>query len=276
MAKIPTELYICVPRRYARTPFRANIWANLTRLDTGEGIKDKKLCSYLSGSKVSEQYTQDVYGYAGPFDVNPKTAGTYSTYVYFEGDAEFEPSISEAVVLKVDPNLLATEIKMEAAPTSGIAPLTIEVSGVVYEIASDGSRRKPAYPLPLDLMVFDSESTRRLQKVKTVISEEDGTFKMKHTFIKSGTFRIFVNFLGDNKYASAWSNNGKTTTIEVKGGGLPMSFEKSIKLTRTESIQFKWILSQTEPAAPEGYERFPDLDLDFGVLGKYWCFIKAG
>jgi hypothetical protein len=55
----------------------------------------------------------------------------------------------------------------------------------------------------------------------------------------------------------------------------PLSFEKNITITTKEAIQFKWILSQTEPTPPEGYERFPDLDLDFGVLGKYWCFIKT-
>jgi len=275
LAKIPTDLYIYIPKRSSRGAFQTNIWANLTRKDTGEGLAAKKLLSFLDMDKVSEQYTQDETGYAGPFDINPKIEGFHTTKVIFEGDATWEPCTSEVVELKVDPNLLRTEIVMAITPVSGCSPLKVVVTGRVWEIRPDGSKTIPAYPLPLDLMVFDSTSTKRLQPVTWVMSNPDGSFKMEYTFTKLGTYRIFVNFLGDDKYASAWSNNGRTTTITVTGGELPLSFEKSVTLTRTESIQFKWILSQTEPATPEGYERFPDLDLDFGVLGKYWCFIKT-
>jgi hypothetical protein len=275
LAKISTELYICVPRRSSRGAFQTNIWANLTRKDTGEGIGSKKLLSFLDATKVSEQYTTFVTGYAGPFDINPKTAGLHATQVVFEGDAQFEPCKSEEITLEVNPALLGSQIIMEATPISGYAPLTVKVTGTIYEIATDGSKKKPAYSLPVDLMVFDSTSTRRLQKVKTVMSNPDGTYTIDYTFTKPGTYRIFANFLGDSKYISAWSNNGRTTVIDVTGGGLPLSFEKTVTVTAKEAKQCKWILSQTEPAAPEGYERFPDLDLDFGVLGKYWCFIKT-
>jgi hypothetical protein len=275
LAKIPTELYICVPRRSSRGVFRANIWANLTRKDTGQGIGGKKILSYLDDVNVSVQYTAKDTGYAGPFDINPKTVGLHTTYVVFEGDLEFETCKSETITLKVDPNLLGTQIVMETSPLSGVIPLTIKVTGIVYEIAPDGSKRRPAYSLPLYLMVFDATSTRRLQTVNMVLSNPDGTYAIEYTFIKLGTYAIFVNFLGDEKYISTWSNNGRTSTITVTGGGLPLSFEKTVTVTAKESKQFKWILSQTEPTAPAGYERFPDLDLDFGVLGKYWTFIKT-
>jgi len=58
-------------------------------------------------------------------------------------------------------------------------------------------------------------------------------------------------------------------------GELPMSFGKTVTVTAKEAKQFKWILSGTEPTALDGYERFPELDLDFGVLGKYWAFVKT-
>jgi len=275
LAKIPTELYICVPRRSARGIFRTNIWANLTRKDTGEGIDSKPLRSYLDGAFVSIQYTQRGTGYAGPFDINPQTVGLHATQVVFEGDAQFEPCKSEEVALTIGPDLLGTSITMQVTPTSGYAPLTIEVLGTAYEIASDGSKRKPAYPLPIDLMVFDATSTKRLQAVKRVTTNPDGTFTISYAFTKAGIYAIFVNFLGDSKYISAWSNNGRTTTITVTGGGLPLSFEKVVAITQTTALHLKWILSQTEPTKPEGYERFPDLDLDFGVLGKYWAFVKT-
>lgn len=273
MAKIPTELYIYVVRRSSRGAFHTNIWANLTRKDTGEGIKGKRLLSFLDNVNISQLYTADDMGYAGPFDINPSTQGSHLTFVVFEGDATFERCISQEIPLRVDSNLLRTEIQAEVGPISGNAPLVIQAKGKAYEIALDGSRKTPAYSLPLDLMVFDSMSTKRLQPFKRVMTNPDGTFSLEFTFIKLGSFSVFVNFLGDQKYTSAWSNNGRTTTINVTGGGLPLSFEKTISIT--ETMQVKWLLGATEPTAPEGYERFPDLDLDFGLLGKYWAFKKV-
>jgi len=274
LAKIPTELYVCVPRQSARGAFHTNIWTNLTRKDTGEGIASKRLLSYLDGGNVSQQYTQDKTGYAGPFDINPQSVGLHATQVTFEGDIQFEPCKSEEITLEVNPNLLRTEITMEARPLSGYTPLKIRAIGRTYEIALDGSRKNPAHPLPLDLMIFDSTSTKRLQRVKTVWSNLDGTYDIECTFAKPGTYRVFVNFLGDVKYCSAWSNNGRTTTITVTGGALPLSFEKTITevVAAKAPRNYKFILATTEPTAPDGYERAPEWDLDFGILGKYWAF----
>jgi hypothetical protein len=77
--------------------------------------------------------------------------------------------------------------------------------------------RPPAYALPLDLMVYDTASTRTMQPVKTVMSNPDGTYAIEYTFTRPGTYRVFVNFLGDEKYESAWSNNGQMTGITVTG-----------------------------------------------------------
>jgi len=274
LAKIPTELYICIPRRSSRGAFHTNIWANLTRKDTGQGIGGKKLLSFLDDVNISAQYTAKDTGYAGPFDINPKTAGSHTTQVVFEGDTEFEACKSDIITLRVDPNLLGTQIVMQASPLSGVIPLTIKVTGIAYEIAPDGSKRTPAYSLRLFLMVFDATSTRRLHAVDTTLSNTDGKYVIEYTFAKPGTYAVFINFLGDEKYISAWSNNGQTSVITVSGGGLPLSIEKSISVEVTVTLLFKWLLSSTEPTAPEGYTRAPDMDLDFGVLGKYWAFVK--
>jgi hypothetical protein len=248
-----------------------NIWANLTRKDTGEGIKGKWLVSYLDGVNISRQPTQDKTGYAGPFDINPKTAGRHLTSVIFEGDSDYESCESEVIGLTVDPNLLRTEITMtvESWPSGKIV-----VTGRAYEIRPDGSKTTPAYGLPLYLMVFDSTSTKRLQPVASAKSQFDGTFVIEYTFVKLGTYAIFVNFLGDAKYISAWSNNGRTTIITVTGGGLPLSFEETITVTVTGSKTIKRFLGATEPTTPDGYERAPEYDLDCGVLGKYWAYVK--
>lgn len=233
------------------------------------------LLSYLDGVNVGSQYTQDKTGYAGPFDINPKTVGTHTTYVIFNGDAQFESCESGIITLIVNPSLLGSQIAMQATPTSGFTPLTIHVAGTAYEIAADGSKKKPAYPLTLELMIFDRASTERLQAANAVVTNPDGTFTMNYRFFKPGSYAIFVNFLGDAKYISAWSNNATTTVITVTGGGVPLSFEKSVTVTAKQTQQFHWTLSATEPAAPDAtWIRFADLDLDFGVLGKYWCFIK--
>lgn len=280
MTKIPTELYIYVPRRYGKgTSFYTNIWANLTRKDTDEGIGEKWLYSYLDGVQISSLRTVSGSGYApDAFDINPKQ-GLHKTWVEFRGDDEFEPCKSKEITLICDPNLTNTRIKIEVAPGSGNMPLTIKARGFIEEryVAEGGmpAGRPPAYPLQLDLMVYDVTNTRTMQSVTSVMSHSDGTFTIEYTFTKLGTYRVFVNFLGDVKYASAWSNNGRTTTITVTEGVLPLSFEKTVTITAKESKQFKWILSQTEPEqAPEGYERFSDLDLDFGILGKYFAYVK--
>jgi len=276
LAKIPTELYICVPRRSGRGVFSTNIWANLTRKDTGEGIGGKKLLSFLDGAKVSIQYTQANTGYAGPFDINPKTVGLHATQVIFEGDTQFEPCKSEEITLEVNPALLGTEIIMESGPITGYASLSIEVLIKAFEIAADGSRKTPQYSLPLELMVFDGTSIKRLQPVKGVMTDVHGTAIINYTFTKAGTYAIFVNFFGDLKHISAWSNNGRTTTITVIGGGFPLSWEETIVIEGTIKLSkvIKRIISQTEPTAPDGYDRAPEYDLDWGVMGKAWAYVK--
>jgi len=281
LPKIPTQLYIYVPRRSAKgTSFYTNIWANLTRKDTGEGIGGKWLDSYLDGAKISSLRTVSGSGYApDAFDINPKTEGLHKTWVEFQGDDEFEPCKSEEITLICDPNIASTRIKMEATPLSGYAPLTIKATGFIEEryVTDAGmpAGRPPTYPLRLDLMVYDITSTRTMQPIKSVMSNPDGTLTFDYTFAKLGTYRIFVNFLGDTKYISAWSNNGRTTTITVTGGGLPLSFEKTITevVVAKAPRNYKFILATTEPTAPaDGYERAPEWDLDFGILGKYWAF----
>lgn len=271
--KIPTKLYIYVPRRSARHTFRTNIWSNLTRTDIDEGIGSKKLLSFLDGEHVSTLYTEPETGYAGPFDINPRTEGLHKTWIEFPGDNIFEGCKSEEVTLKIDPNLLGVDLSMSVDVSEVNVGEMFEITGTVKAIKHDGTRIPLEYEIPLDLMVFDVTSTQRLKPVFRFFAKED--FKISHRFLKPGTYRIFINFLGDDKYASVWSNNGRTTQIVVKGGELPVSFEKTITVTTTQTIQVKWIQSETEPTAPEGYERFPELDLDFGVLGKYWAFIKA-
>jgi len=269
--KVPTELYICVPRRSSYGAMFLNIWANLTRKDTGEGIGSKSLLSYLDDVNVSRLWTAGKTGYAGPFDINPKTEGLHRTWVEFSGDAEFEPCKSEVIMLKVDSNLVGLQHIMKVTPISGDAPLTIQVTGFIRLWSGESV----AYGLPLDLMVDDRTSIRTLQAVKTVMCNPDGTYIIDYIFTKPGTYRVFVNFLGDNKYASDWSNNGQTTQINVlEGGELPLSFEKTV----TEVVaakgprNYKFIRAETEPEAPDGFERAPEWDLDFGILGKYWAF----
>lgn len=43
----------------------------------------------------------------------------------------------------------------------------------------------------------------------------------------------------------------------------------------TVTTDFKWISGETEPETPEGYERAPEIDLDFCIMGKLWGFLKV-
>ena len=41
------------------------------------------------------------------------------------------------------------------------------------------------------------------------------------------------------------------------------------------TTNFKWVEGETEPESPVGYTRSPELDLDFGIMGKLWGFMKV-
>jgi hypothetical protein len=55
-----------------------------------------------------------------------------------------------------------------------------------------------------------------------------------------------------------------------------ISKEITTAKTVTFAYSFKWIQATTEPSAPEGYSRAPELDIDLGDLGKLWAFLKTG
>lgn len=46
----------------------------------------------------------------------------------------------------------------------------------------------------------------------------------------------------------------------------------NIQVTATKPLTVKWIVADTEPAAPTGYERMPEFDIAFGDLGTLWAF----
>jgi len=49
----------------------------------------------------------------------------------------------------------------------------------------------------------------------------------------------------------------------------------TMQATIVVTADTKWILSVTEPAIPAGYDRAAELDLDLGIAGKWWAFIKV-
>jgi len=49
----------------------------------------------------------------------------------------------------------------------------------------------------------------------------------------------------------------------------------TISVSTSVTLQIKWILADTEPAAPSGYVRFPDFDINLGDIGTLWAFKAA-
>jgi len=41
------------------------------------------------------------------------------------------------------------------------------------------------------------------------------------------------------------------------------------------TTDFKWIPAETEPTAPAGYVRTPELDINLGELGLLFAFVKT-
>ena len=47
----------------------------------------------------------------------------------------------------------------------------------------------------------------------------------------------------------------------------------TIQVTATKTLNFKWVLADTEPAtAPTGYTRLSDMDIPLGILGTLWAY----
>ena len=41
------------------------------------------------------------------------------------------------------------------------------------------------------------------------------------------------------------------------------------------TTDFKWISGETEPVTPVDYTRTSELDIDLGVMGKLWGFMRV-
>ena len=50
---------------------------------------------------------------------------------------------------------------------------------------------------------------------------------------------------------------------------------KTVTATVDVTIDVKWILATEEPTTPEGYERYPDLDINLGELGTLYAFRRS-
>lgn len=62
-----------------------------------------------------------------------------------------------------------------------------------------------------------------------------------------------------------------------------MSFNKTATLTVketvdvTKNVEVGWIEGEegTEPTTPDGYERAPSFDMDYGTAGYLWAYKKV-
>ena len=41
------------------------------------------------------------------------------------------------------------------------------------------------------------------------------------------------------------------------------------------TADIKWISGETEPPTPADYTRAPELDIDIGLFGHWWAFLKV-
>ena len=46
-------------------------------------------------------------------------------------------------------------------------------------------------------------------------------------------------------------------------------------VTTYMTTNFKWISGETEPVTPVDYTRTSELDIDLGVMGKLWGFMRV-
>lgn len=53
------------------------------------------------------------------------------------------------------------------------------------------------------------------------------------------------------------------------------SVTKNLDVPVTVAVDAKWISSVDEPALPTGYTRAVELDIDLGIIGKWWAFLKV-
>lgn len=55
------------------------------------------------------------------------------------------------------------------------------------------------------------------------------------------------------------------------------SLTKAVVTTVSADVttNLKWILAATEPTTPTGFARAPELDINLGIVGKFWAFIQV-
>jgi hypothetical protein len=73
----------------------------------------------------------------------------------------------------------------------------------------------------------------------------------------------------------------KTVPVTISGIQ-PVTLTQDVKVELSGKTDYKWIDGSTEPATPEGYERFADLDMDIPIkimdtiiTVKLWAFKKT-
>jgi len=259
-----------------------NAWGRLTRKDNGAPIAGKWIEKYINGTLQSGGGVTGPYGWTDyPLDFNITLKGENRLQLRFVGDEEFEASTSpeHLVIYPETPKSVMTVKDFTMAPSSGVAPLTVLVEGR-FGIPDDW---------PVKLAVFTRDAEDRITDVNFVAETKThgyelppeyprtGAYEITYTFEKPGIYAVCPVFPGDDDYLGrrGHSKAYQRLIVNEAPGGLPLSFEETVTVTVTGSKTIKRILSATEPAAPDGYARAPEYDLDCGVLGKYWAFVKT-
>lgn len=48
----------------------------------------------------------------------------------------------------------------------------------------------------------------------------------------------------------------------------------TLTATKDVTVNYQFILADTEPTAPDGYTHVPELDIDLGQVGTLWAFVE--
>jgi 5-hydroxyisourate hydrolase-like protein (transthyretin family) len=173
---------------------------------------DARMISIHSDSDIAGQQTHQIHVprfFDGPsleetsFDIGPYQAGTYRIYALCgTGRQEFQSQVTEVTVTNPFPN-----VELQLVPGN-------EVGGVIRIAAGSPSGSLQTKGLTMELNPVDNDLFERM---RTVQSAADGSFKIKDVFDERYSFRLVP--LPEDSFIQSASING----VPVKGGVLDFS-----------------------------------------------------
>jgi hypothetical protein len=163
----------------------------------GAGIPNEKIDLYIQGTFIGSVNTKSDGSYS--LSVSITVAGTFTFQTQFAGDAGLGYDACSSPTVSVTATLQPTSISISVSPTSGTAPFTVSIAGMLKDNSGFGLGSKE-----IDLYVNGT-------KTATTATDSSGNYSFSLSITSAGSYTIQTQFPGDATYAGC-EQTGRVTT----------------------------------------------------------------